>query len=358
LIHFNKVEITQFRNLISASFIPSPSLNIIYGSNGSGKSTILEALYYLATGSSFRTSRLSHIISHQSDCFILYSEIGESVSHRIGVKRCRDLHHQTKVDGTEITKRSELVHLLPLQVISPESLFLLLDGSEVRRNYIDWALFHVEHSYHYHLTNYLRALKQRNAQLKDTKVNRIEHWDAQLIEHGEVISGYRERYVASITPVIQDLLKILLPNVDIKISYRRGWSSEVSLSSALSLSLDNDLKLKHTTLGPHRADLVVKSDGIKCTEALSRGQLKLVVIALKLAQITQLQLISNKLPIILIDDLGAELDVEHRALLFNTVKSLGTQVFVTTPELKLIDYGDWSERKVFHVEHGKLKEVV
>jgi len=358
-MRFNKVEISRFRNLLSTSFHPSPSLNLITGANGSGKSSLLEALYYLATGSSFRTHRLSHIIHQQHDCFILFAECSNAHhSHRVGLKRCKDLIHHTRLDGHEITKRSELVQLLPLQVLSPESINLLVEGSDHRRSFIDWALFHVEHSFHYHLSHYQRALKQRNALLKSDNLNSLHQWDAQLVEHGEVIDTFRTRYLDSIKVDVDQILAQLLPDITLEMQYRSGWSKELNLVEALSQSRENDRKLRYTTVGPHRGDFVVKSDGVKVADLLSRGQLKLIVIALKLAQISTLQTVSGKLPIILVDDLAAELDVTHRATLLLQLKALSTQIFVTTPDIELIDHSQWAERKVFHVEHGDLQEVV
>lgn len=357
-MHIKRVDISQFRNLQSTSFTPSPSLTIINGSNGSGKSSILEALHYIATGSSFRTNRLTHVIQQESSCFTLFAELGNALNHRIGLKRCRDLNHQTRLDGNELSRRSELVQLLPLQVISPESISLLLDGSDGRRNFIDWALFHVEHSFHHHLTSYLRALKQRNSLLKTGSSKQYPLWDAQLSEHGEIIDAMRKEYINNLTPVFNGFVELLLPNLELDITYRCGWPVEVTLMEALTTSIESDLRLKHTTVGPHRGDMSVKCDGVKASELLSRGQLKLVVIALKLAQIKLLRTSTEKSPIILIDDLAAELDIEHRALLMNTVKQFSAQVFLTTPDITLIDYSGWSDRKVFHVEHGQIKEVV
>ncbi|MEN8169291.1 MAG: DNA replication/repair protein RecF [Pseudomonadota bacterium] len=357
-MYFKKVEISQFRNLVSTSFIPSRSLNIIYGSNGSGKSSLLEALYYIATGNSFRSSKLSTVIQHDTDCLTLFSEVFSTVTHRVGIKRCRDLNNQTRVNSKDIQKRSELVQLLPLQIISPESISLLLEGSDVRRSFIDWSLFHVEHSFYYHISHYLRSLKQRNALLKSNDLSQIEYWNSQLSEYGEVIDSFRKQYVESILPVIAGLLHSLLPEVEIEVSYRSGWSKDIPLEEALIRSQESDIKLKHTTVGPHRGDLIVKSGGVKVTDILSRGQLKLVVVAMKLAQILLLQSSTEKNPIILLDDIASELDIEHRALLLNTVKELSSQVFVTTPDLDLIDYSNWDENKVFHVEHGQIKEVV
>jgi DNA replication and repair protein RecF len=357
-MQINKIEITQFRNLTSLSFSPSPSLTVVSGSNGSGKSSILEAICYLATGNSFRTTRLSNIISQDFDCFTLFAEISNSAAHTIGIKRCRDLNHKTRIDGCDIYRRSDLVQQLPLQVISPESISLLLDGSEGRRNFIDWALFHVEHSFYYHLSNYSRALKQRNALLKSMNLSELSYWDPLLLEHGEVITRLRQSYVDSIYPLFNEYIERLLPGLLVSLDYRCGHTSVLTFGESLSASREIDIKLKHSTVGPHRADLSVKTEGSKAVDILSRGQLKLVVIALKLAQISHLRSVTSKTPIILIDDLAAELDIAHRHLLMETVNIFGGQLIVTTPDIALIDCQEWPEKKMFHVERGLIKEVV
>jgi len=359
-MQINKIEIRNFRNLVSSQLSPSPLLNIVYGSNGSGKSSLLEAIHFLATGSSFRTHRVTNLLCHNTQCFTLFSEISSAGSHhRIGIQRCRDLNHQTRIDSKTVTKRSNLVQLLPLQVLSPESISLLLEGSEQRRNFMDWALFHVEHSFHHHLSHYNRALKQRNALLKQGTTSELNHWDSQLSDHGNIIDAMRKQYVGQLKEPLVNVLNALLPELNVDLDYRSGWSTQLSLSDALLHSRESDLKLKHTTVGPHRADISVKSEGVKVNELLSRGQLKLLVIALKLAQISLLySSAKGTAPIILVDDLAAELDIEHRALLLETIKPLSSQLFITTPDLSLIDYAGWQERKVFHVEHGQVKEVV
>ncbi len=359
-MHFNKVEIGHFRNLISTSLSPSPSLNVIAGSNGSGKSSLLEALYYLGTGTSFRTHRLSNIISHNKDCFTLFTALSTAMgSHRIGIQRCKSDNHQTRVDGRNINRRSDLVQIAPIQVLSPESIQLLIEGSQQRRNFVDWALFHVEHLFHHHLSHYMRALKQRNALLRSNAGPELALWDRQIIEHGLQINRLRFEYINQIKQPLSDLMQSLLPDIELSISYKQGWSRELSLKDALHHARVNDDRLKYTSVGPHRGDVLVRSSGSRATDTLSRGQLKLVVIALKLAQLALLSSSTNCInPIILIDDLAAELDIEHRAHLLETIRSFSSQLFITTPDLSLIDFNRWDERKVFHVEHGEVKEVV
>ena len=352
------VEFTHFRNLNSTSILPSPSLNLIYGSNGSGKSSLLEAIYFIATGSSFRTHKLTNIINNEADCFTLFAEITNVYDHRVGIKRCKDLKHQTRINGSDIIRRSELIRTLPIQVLSPESINILLQGSDIRRSFIDWALFHVEHSFHFHITHYNKALKQRNALLKGNDLQQLPYWNALLVEHGEVINRLRYEYTEKLFNPLNDFLKKLLPELKLEVSYRSGWNRESDLLSSLDSALENDIKLKHTTVGPHRGDLIIKDCGVRATERLSRGQLKLLVIAMKLVQVMMVSDDDSDSPVLLIDDIAAELDPEHRAVLLEAIYGLNTQIFVTTPQKELLDCTAWKEMKLFHVERGEIKEVV
>jgi len=357
-MYISRVEISHFRNLVSTSLSPSPTLNLICGGNGSGKSSLLEAVHYSLTGISYRTNRLSTVTNNQADCLSLFCELKGNVSHKVGLSRCRDLNHKTRLDGQDVTRRSELVQLVPIQLISPESLSLITEGSDLRRSYLDWGLFHVEQSFHFHLSHYQRSLRQRNAQLKQSLSNTLSQWDALLVDHGIVIDSLRRGVIEKLEPLAHRLLKQILPDVPISLSYRSGWPKDLDFSEALRQAVESDRKNHHTTVGPHRADLLVRTNGIKVSDCLSRGQIKLITVALKLAQILLVQESTDKKPIILIDDMAAELDPEHRELLMNTLQSLNTQVFVTTPDINLIPHNEWAGRKVFHVEHGKIKEVV
>ena len=360
---FERVEFSHFRNLDSTTLHPSPGLNLISGPNGSGKSSVLEALHFVSLGTSFRTHRFQHLIQHGDDCFTLFSQIrsdtNHSQTHRIGISRCKSLQHQTRIDGEDVSRRSSLVHLLPLQVISPESINLLLEGADLRRSFIDWSLFHVEQSFHFHLSSYNRALKQRNALLKSgTSIEGIGQWERLLAEHGIALDNYRKRYLETVSELITNTSRLFIPEIEVSVEYRQGWNSTTTLLDSISASRDTDIRMKHTTVGPHRADINIKANGYRAVDLLSRGQLKLVVVAMKLAQIEHLVSSFNKQPVILVDDFASELDQEHRSVLLDKLLSLETQLFITTPQTDLIDVSHVGGCKMFHVEHGIVKEVV
>lgn len=225
---------------------------------------------------------------------------------------------------------------------------------------MDWLMFHVEPGFHPLWLNYQRLMKQRNSLLRSGKqLDTLPQWDRSLISHGLQLDTLRKQMLEKLLPIINDYSKQLLPQLDLQIKYRQGWRAGVSLEDALRDSMPSDRKQGMTTVGPHRCDLVFESNGKPVLELLSRGQLKLLVVALVFAQMKYLTQRTAKQSIMLIDDLPAELDASHRQLLFELLRSGCEQVFITTTERRLLGTEiEAAENKMFHVEHGQVKEVV
>ena len=353
-----RVEVRSLRNLTSVSLTPTSGLNILEGRNASGKTSFLEALYLLALARSFRTTKVSQLIQDGKTDLVLFAEITNGSSHRIGVQRYSDNRMVIRVDGQTLPGRTQLVQLVPLQLITPDSISLLTGSPLERRQYLDWIMFHVEPSFHSIWSSYQRYLKQRNALLREQRLDQLEYWTAGLAECGEQISRLRKSTLDALLPLIQNYLSMLLPDYEIALSYRSGWKSGTSLATSLANGLDTDLKQKFTGSGPHRGDLAITTEQNRVADVLSRGQLKLLLCALKLAQLDYIKQKTGKTAIVLIDDLPAELDKGHRALLLSLMHDLNNQVFVTSTDRSHLDYSSWEDVKVFHVEHGDIKEVV
>jgi DNA replication and repair protein RecF len=354
-----RLEVRNLRNLTSVSLFPSPALNIIEGENASGKTSLLESIHLLGLARSFRSSKAEHLIQHHQPSFTLFAEIQHHRDlHRLGLQRFNDNHLTIRIDGQNVESRSKLASLLPLQVITPDSIHLLTGGPAERRRYLDWLMFHVEPNFHHFWNLYQRSLKQRNALLRQGKTSTLSFWDQGVIENGEAIDSLRKGVIRRLLPHIRHYAGILLPQCDFQLSYRQGWKSDLQLGDSLQRSVDSDLKLKYTTTGPHRADLIFKDGDEKVAEVFSRGQLKLLLCVLKLAQMALLRDEQNIIPLVLIDDLPAELDSYHRKQLLTLLHELSTQVFVTTTSRDLLEFSAWSDVKLFHVEHGVIKEVV
>ncbi len=357
-----KLQITQLRNLSWVDISPSANLNIFFGLNGSGKSSLLEAIYLLAHGRSFRSNNIRNVISRDKKNFIVFSElISNAIKIPIGIERGVGLS-RTRIAGKNATSLAELASLLPLQFIGPDLQKAVEGGPKERRTLLDWGVFHVEHSFYRCWLSYKKLLKQRNSALRQRKQHQtITCWDGELVKVGNRLNSYREEYIRLLLPYLDKLLNEMFSLADISCSFNQGWSDERSFDEILKKTLSSDIKKGFTGYGPHRADLIFKYLGCAAVDQLSRGQLKLLVIAFKLAQVQLLQSMRSKCCIILMDDLPAELDVENRSRVLNTLLDSNAQLFVTTTERRLIDCSEITNNKdikVFHVEHGLVIEVV
>lgn len=357
-MQLTRIDIRNLRNLGGVSLHPSPGLNILEGENASGKTSFLEAIHLLGLARSFRTLKSEHLVQHGADSLTLFTLLDKGNLHRIGLQRYTDNRLELHIDGAKAEGRGTLASLLPLQLITPESISLLLGNPSERRQYLDWLLFHVEQSFQPTWSTYHRYLKQRNALLRNEQYQTIQQWTIGLIESGEEINRMRQAVLTELMPHIQHYVALLLPDIPFNLLYRQGWKKDLSLEEALERGLQSDMRMKYTTSGPHRADLVFRSGEEKVVDVFSRGQLKLMLAALKLAQMALFCQRLGTTAIVLIDDLPAELDGKHRNLLLSQLHDLGTQVFITTTDRSLLDFSAWEETKVFHVEHGEIKEVV
>jgi len=357
-MHLIRIEVKDLRNLAQVSIQPTPGLNILEGANASGKTSFLEAIYQLGLARSFRTIKTEHVVRHEQASLTLFTELENGGHHRLGLQRYRDSQLEIRIDGARAESRAQLAALLPLQLIPPESISLLLGNPSERREYLDWLLFHVEHRFHSQWSVYQRNLKQRNALLRNEQLETLHFWSEGLIEAGIAINEMRQGLLAELLPHIHHYVQLLLPNIDFNLRYRQGWKRDSSFAESIERSQETDARMKYTTTGPHRADLVFMDGDDKVVDIFSRGQLKLMLAALKLAQMALFREKSGNVPVVLIDDLPAELDQKHRDLLLNLLHDLGTQVFVTTTDAALLNFAGWENTKLFHVEHGVIKEVV
>ncbi|WP_220719662.1 DNA replication/repair protein RecF [Agarivorans litoreus] len=344
----------NFRNIKSANLSPNPKLNVILGQNGSGKTSVLEAIYYLGFGRSFRSNRASKVITYQQDSFVVFAQLEE---HKVGLQKFKGGDTALRINKETVRSQAVLASLLPLQILHPEG-YGLVDGSpKHRRAYLDWGVFHVEHQFHAAWQNYKRILKQRNALLKQTRQYQdLQFWDKQLVELALVVSEQRKKYVESISDTLAELVTEFLPEYQFDMAFYQGWDDKAVLEELLKQSFARDRLLGYTQYGPHKADLKFKFDGINAVDVISRGQLKLFVCALILAQGQHAQQTSGKKTVYLIDDFAAELDMSKRQLLAKYLQHNGSQVFVSAIEEQMLDGFDLEGCTMFHVEHGVISD--
>lgn len=358
-MHLTQLDIRQVRNLDDVKIKPAKKCNYIYGSNASGKTSLLEAIYLLSIARSFRTTHIKHVISHEKPFLQIFARIQNTNDESIAIGLERSVKKtRIRVNGSDVKQVSELSSLLPVQIINPDVHKLLEQGPKYRRQFIDWGVFHVEHSFLQAWQLYYRVLKQRNAALrKKLDKKAITLWDDQLIQHAKTVTLSRENYLLGFISIFNNYVKKLM-GLNVDIVYQRGWNPELSFTESLDSSFEKDSYKGFTSLGPHRADLEISHNGVLVQNCFSRGQQKLLVCAMRLAQISFLKKETNQQSILLVDDLAAELDIEHRQNLIDLLIDTKAQLFVTATEHNSFNLPPEIESKMFHVEHGILKEVV
>lgn len=368
------LQVNHFRNIENLSISPSPSLNLVYGENGSGKSSLLEAIHFLGFGRSFRSSKAKHIIKQGESAFTLHAKCSyeqNNGSRALGLQRSLDDSVICSIDGERSRKVSELVALVPVQVFTPQSIELVIGAPSLRRSFLDWGLFHVEQSYRNLNRNYQKVLRHRNALLKKIQKSgatfgsnntasqneEIHYWTTQLGLLGKEIDIKRKGYWTRFLPEFERLIGQFLPEFSLELSYYSGWDSTSELSQQLERKASSDIRFGFTSLGPHKADFRIKSDGKPASEILSRGQLRMLVAALQLAQAKHLYAELSEGGIFLLDDIGAELDETRRGLFVEELVSTNTQVFITAIEVSQFSLpASINNKKVFHVKHGHVIE--
>lgn len=327
-----------------------PGQNLIWGDNASGKTTLLEAIFLLGRGRSFRTRNSERLIRHGEARLRVIGKTDDAIPQTIGVEVSRQGGTTARLRGASVHSLAELSRAFAVQVIEPGAHKLVEEGAQRRRRWMDWAVFHVEPSFMDVWSRYGRALKQRNSALRSAP-DQAALWDAELVRQGESMSALRYEFVAGLQPYWSALIRELT-GLDVELSYFRGWAADVSLEEALQASRDRDLARGVTHAGPHRADVVVRLERGLARETLSRGQQKLVAAAMTLSQLALIRDRTGTLPTLLLDDPAAELDRERLGRFVAQVTQLQCQLVVTSLSGEASLFG--SPDRVFHVEHGTV----
>lgn len=353
-----RLEIANVRNLQSVSLLPHPHLNLLTGPNGSGKTSVLEAVYLLAMGRSFRAGRLRRLINDAATSCTVFAEFADG--GRAGLQRHSNGEADIRLDGRSQVTLAEMAQRLPLALLDPASFMVMQDGAKPRRALLDWGVFHVEHGFYPAWQRYQRALKQRNSLLRSGSIGRFEAtpWERELAQAAVQLHACRSAYLARWTPCWQALSQRFLPGLSLTLDYSPGWETARDLEELLAAHWERDREKGHTQLGPHRTDLRVKHGTAAADEVLSRGQMKLALCALRLSQVQVLEA-AGRSCVLLVDDLPSELDAEARQRLLAYLQASRAQIFLTAiaPAQLLQDLtGLAPAYKLFHVEHGAVTE--
>jgi DNA replication and repair protein RecF len=354
-----RLDIYNVRNIREQSIFPSSAINFVYGKNASGKSALIEAIYLLGRAKSFRTPSIKSVISFGQGNLIVSAQVtlGNGSSHHLGIQMDgKDL--EIRINQQTSQKRADLAYSLPLQIIHPKSFELLDAGPQIRREFLDWGIFNHEENFLPVWRKYKKALAQRNVLLKIKELNQIYLWNKELVNYGTIVNWYRLQYLEKLKPILINTIATFfaLDKIDMQLVF--GWDESKQLDRLLLEDIDKDLRYGFTHSGPHRADFHLLFNNILAKDVVSRGQLKLLVTCLKLAQVEMISRGRDTFGCVLIDDFAAELDKVNRAKILNYLCGIKCQAFITATEVD--DFGDLGQiksYKMFHVEQGKIREV-
>lgn len=349
-----ELQVKDFRCLQSVCIQPSEGINLIVGPNASGKTSLLEAIYLLGRGKSFRYGSGAALTRDSAQGFVLHAQLedAEGRQSKVGVEHV-GAESRYRLNG-EDAKALELIRSLPVQLIDPGLHRLLEEGPTHRRQYMDWGLFHVEQGFYEQWKQYRRAIRQRNRALRNGEdAAGVAAWDRPVAEAGEAIHQMRKAYLEGITERLRQLLAPII-KAEVGAEYYRGWSQGKTLMQSLRDGVVSDRESGFTRMGPHRADFVVRFKDVKARGYVSRGEQKMISAGLLVAQAAALMDDGRKPPVLLIDDLAAELDAGFREALLKMVAGLGAQCFLSFLSKDQLPTSAGGA-KMFHVEHGQIR---
>lgn len=348
------LRVDGLRCLREVDLQPASGFNLLIGANGSGKTSLLEAIHLLSHGRSFRSGGHTALTARDRDEYTIYAELtAGDAAHRIGMAHGTE-GWRIRLDSERVTTLGEVIRHCASVCFEPGSHALISGASGERRRFLDWGVFHVEHDFLNDWQRYQRALRQRNAALREGAGDeQLALWEAQMAQPGQKLDTMRRAYCERLLPRIQQEMAQLVPMLgEPQLRYLGGWASAQSLSDALADSRDRDRQRGHTGIGPHRADWRLRFEHIANHDQLSRGQEKLVALACVLAQADLYARECEDWPLICLDDLASELDQDHQQRLVHRLLEGDAQVWVTGTDCPVPLRQQ--EVRMFHVEHGQV----
>ena len=350
-----QISISNFRCFNNIDLEFSELNNFIYGANGSGKTSVLEALYFCSTGRSFKSSNKNLCIQNNKGAFKIQVDTFEN--NKICISKQTKKSMTLEIDETKATS-IELFRTIPSTLLDNKTFSMFADTPKYRRKIFDRCLIASDQNYSKEFFSFHRALKQRNAALKFKRLTNIDMWSEVFINSGTLISEKRNKFFEETKQTFFKLAKnlndirILEIINSLEIFFHKGWVSEHSLKESLELNRDSDQRRTSTTSGPHKADIkfLIKKSDIKYI--LSRGEQKFMSILWCLSMHKTLSDFHGVKPFLIIDDIHSELDEDFYNELINVLPNTGNQLFfsdIKNPFNSKIK-NQLKELKKFHVE--------
>lgn len=364
----SRLKLINFRNYSSLDIELHNKLNIFIGNNAQGKTNILESIYLTGFGKSFRTSKDKELIKANKN--MAYVKVEGEKRHgevSIELRLWNGKKKEIKTNGLSLTKLSELLGNIYIVIFSPEDLKLIKGGPAERRRFIDREISHVNRKYYYDIMSYNKVLLQRNNLLKNIVYNKkllktIDIWDNKLVEFGIKVIFKRIEFInrlnalsrlihRKITDGRENLEVKYLSNIEVnsKSIYEEAFKD---FRTKLEKRLETDIKRGYTTVGPHKDDLGIYIDDKDIRIFGSQGQQRTAALSLKLSEIEIIKGEVGEYPILLLDDVMSELDINRQNFLINSLRNV--QTFITITEIPQLMAPLVKEGNIFEISGGRI----
>lgn len=365
-MYIKNMYIKNFRNYNDLKIDYSDKLNIFIGENAQGKTNLLESIYYMAIGKSFRTSKdLELIYLNENNLYYKMNLIKKNTNESIEIGMDRLKNKKIKVNDNEIKKKSELLGILNVVIFSPEDLKIIKGGPKERRDFLDNDLNQIMKSYNYYLLNYNKILKTRNKILKEYRYKKIdlEPWNIQLINYGSNIIFLRKEFIKRLS-ILTKLIhrKITNERENLKVKYISSFDIEMEFGldeiknhfrNNLKMKIKEEIERRSTLIGPHRDDLDFYINDMDVKKYGSQGQQRTTVLSLKLGELELMKKETGEYPILLLDDVMSELDEFRQKDLIGSLKNI--QTFITTTDYGFLE--KINKYKLFEIKNGQIKKI-
>ena len=354
------LELENFRNYSQLSINFDSGTNILYGDNAQGKTNILEAIYLSATTKSHKGSKDRDMINFESDeSHIRTYVIKDGLENRVDMHLRKSKTKGIAINGQKIKKAADLLGLLNVVFFSPEDLSIIKNGPAQRRHFVDMELCQLDSFYLYNLNNYNKIVNQRNKLLKDLYYNpnlreTLFIWDSQLVSYGSKIRERRKAFVDQLNEIIYDIhIRLSGGKEELKIFYEPDAALE-DFESSLKNSQEKDIRLKQTSVGPHRDDFSFAAGGIDIRKFGSQGQQRTAALSLKLSEIELVKKITKDIPLLLLDDVLSELDSNRQNYLLNSIGDI--QTIITCTGLEEFVNNRFEINRIFNVSNAVVTQ--
>lgn len=358
-----------WRNLEALDFVPGPRVNVLWGDNGQGKTNLIEAVYYLATLRSFRTSHADELVRGDAEAQgTARAQLAARIEHR-GLDRKVEIRlgpdgRTVSLDGKQVRGAAAVFGAVSVVLFVPEDLLLPRAAPSARRRFLDLAVFNVERGYYKEASAYQKVVKSRNHLLKRGVSDPVllDAYDEELARTGARVVVRRRALVADLAPRMRELFRALHGALPVELRYRSApavdaapdeAAVQAALLTALRAQRGHDERRRFTGTGPHTDDVEIVLSGRLAREHASQGQLRSLVLALKLAELLNVDARRGDVPVLLLDDVPSELDPTRRKFLFDMVGELSCQTLISVTERNVVS--PLRERADFHVAGGRIE---